>query len=93
MAMTPTLHHMALRMCGLHHPEHMNLPFMEDAERYLNALALWQGACGYGYLQKDQWPYWSVGALTPNNSFAQAGPAHACGCAAVTHPACHLLHA
>ena len=38
-----------------------------------------QGACGYGYIKKNQWPYWSVGALTPGNQFAKAGPAHACG--------------
>lgn len=40
-----------------------------------------QGACGYGYIKKNEWPYWSVGALTPGNRFAKAGPAHACGCA------------
>lgn len=40
-----------------------------------------QGACGYGYLNRNQWPYWSVAALTPTNTFAKQGPAKACGCA------------
>ena len=45
----------------------------------LTPLAYLQGACGYGYIKKNEWPYWSVGALTPSNQFALAGPAHACG--------------
>lgn len=45
----------------------------------LTPLAYLQGACGYGYIKKNEWPYWSVGALTPGNQFARAGPAHACG--------------
>lgn len=47
----------------------------------LTSVAYLQGACGYGYIKKNEWPYWSVGALTPSNQFAKAGPAHACGCA------------
>lgn len=38
-----------------------------------------QGACGYYELDKTKWPYWSVGALTPTNTFAKTGPAQACG--------------
>ena len=38
-----------------------------------------QGACGYGLLDKSQYPYWSVAALSLTNSFSVAGPAHACG--------------
>ena len=38
-----------------------------------------QGACGYGKLDKSQYPYWSVAALSLTNSFSVAGPAHACG--------------
>ena len=45
----------------------------------LTAVAYLQGACGYGYIKKNEWPYWSVGALTPGNQYAKAGPAHACG--------------
>ena len=41
--------------------------------------AVWQGACGYGKLDKSQYPYWSVAALSLTNSFSVAGPAHACG--------------
>ena len=47
-----------------------------------------QGACGYGYIKKNEWPYWSVGALTPGNRFAKAGPAHACGYAEKESPNC-----
>lgn len=46
-----------------------------------------QGACGYGYIKKNEWPYWSVGAMTPGNRFAKAGPAHACGYAVQKSPA------
>ncbi|KAK9839672.1 hypothetical protein WJX81_004788 [Elliptochloris bilobata] len=38
-----------------------------------------QGACGYGLLDKSQYPYWSVAALSLTNSFSVAGPSHACG--------------
>ncbi|KAK9868666.1 hypothetical protein WJX84_011328 [Apatococcus fuscideae] len=37
------------------------------------------GACGYGLLDKSQWPYWSVGALSPSNMFYSAGPINGCG--------------
>ena len=40
-----------------------------------------QGACGYGYLDKGTWPYWSVAALSTSNSFSKAGPVQGCGCA------------
>lgn len=38
-----------------------------------------QGACGYGKIAKDSYPYWSVAALSLSNSFSVAGPAKACG--------------
>ncbi|KAK9800899.1 hypothetical protein WJX73_008437 [Symbiochloris irregularis] len=38
-----------------------------------------EGACGYGLLSQQQWPYWSVAALSPSNSFYQAGPSGGCG--------------
>lgn len=38
-----------------------------------------QGACGYGTISKDSYPYWSVAALSLTNSFSVAGPAKACG--------------
>ncbi|KAK9850628.1 hypothetical protein WJX84_001010 [Apatococcus fuscideae] len=37
------------------------------------------GACGYGLLDKGQWPYWSVGALSSSNMFYSAGPINGCG--------------
>ncbi|KAK9839069.1 hypothetical protein WJX74_008724 [Apatococcus lobatus] len=37
------------------------------------------GSCGYGMLDKDAWPYWSVGALSQSNTFYSAGPIHGCG--------------
>ncbi|CAL5220563.1 g2600 [Coccomyxa viridis] len=37
------------------------------------------GACGYGTISKDSYPYWSVAALSLSNSFSVAGPAKACG--------------
>ncbi|GAB4819913.1 hypothetical protein N2152v2_006959 [Parachlorella kessleri] len=39
----------------------------------------YEGACGYGSIPKDQYPYFSVAALSPSNSFAQAGPLKGCG--------------
>lgn len=38
-----------------------------------------QGACGYGLLDKNSYPFWSVAAFSLTNSFSQAGPAKACG--------------
>ena len=38
-----------------------------------------QGACGYGTISKDSYPFWSVAALSLTNSFSVAGPAKACG--------------
>jgi len=38
-----------------------------------------QGSCGYGLLNQDQWPYWTVGALSTSNSFFEAGPLQGCG--------------
>ena len=38
-----------------------------------------QGACGYGMLDKNSYPFWSVAAFSLTNSFSVAGPAKACG--------------
>ncbi|GAB4819911.1 hypothetical protein N2152v2_006957 [Parachlorella kessleri] len=38
-----------------------------------------EGACGYGLIPKDQYPYFSVAALSPSNKFAKAGPLMGCG--------------
>ncbi|KAA6425669.1 MAG: hypothetical protein FRX49_04566 [Trebouxia sp. A1-2] len=38
-----------------------------------------QGSCGYGVMDKTQYPYWSVAALSPSNPFYIAGPIAACG--------------
>ena len=38
-----------------------------------------QGSCGYGLIPKDKWPYFSVAALSNNNSYFQEVPGHACG--------------
>ena len=37
------------------------------------------GSCGYGTISKDQYPYFTVAALSPQNSFYQAGPLDGCG--------------
>ncbi|KAL0021906.1 hypothetical protein WJX79_002021 [Trebouxia sp. C0005] len=37
------------------------------------------GSCGYGVMDKTQYPYWSVAALSPSNPFYIAGPIAACG--------------
>ncbi|KAK9869002.1 hypothetical protein WJX84_008231 [Apatococcus fuscideae] len=37
------------------------------------------GSCGYGLLDKSQWPYWSVGALSSSNMFYSEGPINGCG--------------
>ena len=37
------------------------------------------GSCGYLPLNLTQWPHWNAVALSPNNSFRQAGPMQACG--------------
>ncbi|GAB4819909.1 hypothetical protein N2152v2_006955 [Parachlorella kessleri] len=38
-----------------------------------------EGACGYGVIPKDKYPYFSVAALSPNNSFYKNGPLNGCG--------------
>ncbi|CAL8464429.1 g3964 [Coccomyxa elongata] len=38
-----------------------------------------EGACGYGLLDKNKYPFWSVAAFSLSNSFSMAGPAKACG--------------
>ena len=43
------------------------------------AVPLLQGACGYGSIPKDQYPYFSVAALSPSNQFYKAGPLNGCG--------------
>lgn len=47
-----------------------------------NHLDVWvrQGACGYGGLDKAQWPYWSVAALSVRNPFYINGVTKGCGC-------------
>lgn len=47
-----------------------------------------QGACGYGGLDKAQWPYWSVAALSVRNPFYVNGKTKGCGCA---HSPCSSL--
>ena len=39
----------------------------------------WQGSCGYGLLDKEKWPLWSVGALSTSNMFYEQGPVQGCG--------------
>lgn len=38
-----------------------------------------QGSCGYGSLNKQAYPFWSVAALSTSNRFYKAGPANGCG--------------
>lgn len=38
-----------------------------------------QGSCGYGVLDKTEWPYWSVAGISVKSPFYIAGPLHACG--------------
>ena len=38
-----------------------------------------QGSCGYGVLDREKWPYWSVGALATSNMFYAQGPVQGCG--------------
>ena len=42
-------------------------------------LAHAQGSCGYGILDKDKYPFWSVGALAESSSFYASGPIQGCG--------------
>lgn len=42
-------------------------------------IAVMQGSCGYGVLDKSKYPYWSVAALSTSNSFYKAGPVGGCG--------------
>lgn len=44
-----------------------------------------QGSCGYGLLDKGKWPYWSVGALSTDNTYYGEGPVRGCGCASCIH--------
>lgn len=44
-----------------------------------------QGSCGYGVLDKTEWPYWSVAGISVKSPFYIAGPVHACGCAHSAH--------
>ncbi|CAL5229279.1 g12572 [Coccomyxa viridis] len=37
------------------------------------------GSCGYGKLDKGQWPYWSVAALSSSSSFSKGVSAQGCG--------------
>eukprot|EP00884_Botryococcus_braunii_P014402 jgi/Botrbrau1/22963/Bobra.0030s0035.1 len=37
------------------------------------------GSCGYGYMDRGSYPYWSVGAFSPANRFSQSIPSKACG--------------
>ncbi|KDD76131.1 hypothetical protein H632_c342p0 [Helicosporidium sp. ATCC 50920] len=37
------------------------------------------GACGYGQIPKNSYPYFKVAALSPQNKYYQAGPVDACG--------------
>ena len=45
----------------------------------LRLLACLQGSCGYGDLQKEAYPFWSVAALSTSNRFYKAGPGNGCG--------------
>ena len=38
-----------------------------------------QGACGYGTILKNKYPYFSVAALSLSNQFSVAGPLKGCG--------------
>jgi Lytic transglycolase/Expansin C-terminal domain len=38
-----------------------------------------EGACGYGAISKDNWPYFSTAALSPSNEFFKSGPLQGCG--------------
>lgn len=38
-----------------------------------------QGACGYGSIPKDVYPYFSVAALSPSNHYYQSDPLKGCG--------------
>lgn len=58
-----------------------HLPF----RRKQFVITLSQGSCGYGKLDKGQWPYWSVAALSSSNSFALKGPVTGCGCVATSY--------
>jgi hypothetical protein len=44
-----------------------------------------QGSCGYGLLDKTEWPYWSVAGISVKSPFYISGPLHACGCGSVLH--------
>ena len=40
---------------------------------------LLNGACGYGQLSQNQWPFWNVVSLGPNNPVAYKGNKKGCG--------------
>lgn len=37
------------------------------------------GSCGFGYLARNQYPFWAVGALSTSNHYFQNEPEQACG--------------
>ena len=37
-----------------------------------------QGSCGYGLLDMNTWPYWSVAALSTSNHWFLSGPVQGC---------------
>ena len=45
------------------------------------------GSCGYGLLDRGNYPYWSVGALATSNSYFLAGKPSIC----TTMPYCFTL--
>ncbi|KAK9819970.1 hypothetical protein WJX72_004607 [[Myrmecia] bisecta] len=51
----------------------------DGLDPYAPSFGTSDGSCGYGLLDKTVWPYWSVGALSRNNSFYKNGPIRGCG--------------
>ncbi|KAK9819790.1 hypothetical protein WJX72_002423 [[Myrmecia] bisecta] len=51
----------------------------DGVDPYSPSFGTKEGSCGYGMLDKSQFPYWSVAALPPNNRFFTAGPLNGCG--------------
>lgn len=37
------------------------------------------GSCGFGYIKKSDWPYWSVGALATSNMNFKSLATEGCG--------------
>jgi hypothetical protein len=50
-----------------------------EPDPYARGTAVLQGSCGYGYMDRGSYPYWSVGAFSPSNRFAQSIKSNACG--------------